>query len=215
MKKDKAINTLVIADTHNTLTYGEIQKYAGKNIDLILILGDIGNEDWKILFAFPFFIQKDKFGVLGNHDNQETYTYINKKLCEMNGKPITHLHGIHAEFSGLTFAGLDGSIKYKNGNYLMYTQKEAMDIIKQIPSADILVSHSNPKYNKDLSNTFSDSSHDGLYAISYFLKTSKCQLNIHGHVHNIYRKKSEISCFKVCFLVLRKNIFNKIKIQIK
>ena len=39
MKKDKAINTLVIADTHNTLTYGEIQKYAGKNIDLILILG--------------------------------------------------------------------------------------------------------------------------------------------------------------------------------
>lgn len=72
-----SINTIVLSDTHNSLTEKQISEYFSNPIDLIIILGDIGNNDWKLLKDNEVFCKTSKIAVAGNHDSKKMYEDIN------------------------------------------------------------------------------------------------------------------------------------------
>lgn len=181
------IKALIITDTHNHLTREMLSNVINNNdIELIITLGDISFNDWEILLENESFLSLPKFGVLGNHDDLYDIERINEKIILRDNpsfKIITHLHNAYIELKGLTFVGIDGSIRYKNTEVPLLTQKEALDILKNQPKADILISHNGLKKEKDESDTLSKNAHDGFYAIWHYMTKNKCFIHIHGHNH--------------------------------
>lgn len=173
----KDIKILVIADTHRSLR-DEQEKIIDKVreiSDVVITLGDVPFEG--LLYIKP------DYGVLGNHDSfglLGTWD-IHEKVVEVNG---------------VTLAGFQGSSRYKDGNFPMYSQKESLDLV--IPKADILVSHDCLYHN------ILDDAHTGLKGITQYLDKYKPFLHIHGHHHKqeVYRyeETTVVSIYK-CSLI--------------
>lgn len=105
---------------------------------------------------------------VGNHDNFDNLARagienINNKIIDINGIKIL---------------GFEGSHRYKKGNFPMLSQEESLELLKNSPKADILVSHDAPYYlySKNMA-------HCGLKGISKYLLKNKVPINIHGHHH--------------------------------
>ena len=167
---DKHITILVIADTHNCLTYNsDMINFLKNNLnyDCCILLGDhSANDLYEIVQIIPSY---KIYGVLGNHDSWNKY--------EEYG--ITNINGKIIEIKGLKIAGLGGSFKYKdNQNYALYTHEESIQILSNVESADILITHDRPyvKNNNDMV-------HDGLKGITQYIYANHVPINIHGHLH--------------------------------
>ena len=107
--------------------------------------------------------------ILGNHDG----------AYELDPHYFTNLDGKVIEKNGIKFAEFGGSFRYKNGDYPMLTQEESVKFAKELPQADVLLSHDSPYglYSKN------QAAHIGLKGITQYLKKNKVKLNIHGHQH--------------------------------
>lgn len=133
---------------------------------------------------------------------------------ENNVTPIIDLHNASYTLSdyNLIFAGIKASVKYKNDSNLL-TQKQAYDISEQMPKADILITHSNPKLEYDIEDGIYPNAHAGLYGITNYMIKNHCTYNIHGHVHEKYIKKHklnsdvfyELSFYRVSSVNITKN----------
>ena len=179
---DTSITALVVADTHNTLTKEAVCTCLdNRHIDSVILLGDIGFDDWYALLHSEVFRNAEKISVPGNHDTAGHLEMVNEVLEKAGEPPVKNIHGTTAAIKGVTFAGIGYSAKYKNSSTLL-TQKEAADIADQLPKADILISHSNPKFEEDLSNDISGNTHKELWGICKYLKEKSCAYNIHGHI---------------------------------
>ena len=108
------------------------------------------------------------YGLLGNHDGLDRFE--ESKIRNLNGKVIT--------VNNVRIAGLQGSHRYKTGDYGMYTHEESIQLANEIPEADILVSHDRP-FIKDNN----DNVHDGLKGVTYYCYKNHVKLEIHGHLH--------------------------------
>lgn len=162
------INILIITDTHNCLYYDKesIEKIKNAKYDICLLLGDITNSDiCEILKIVPY----DKiYGLLGNHDGLDRFEEY--KIRNLNGQVIT--------VNNVRIAGLQGSHRYKMGEYGMYSHEESVEIADKIPEADILVSHDRPFITDN-----NDNVHDGLKGVTYYCYKNHIKLEIHGHLH--------------------------------
>lgn len=162
------INILIITDTHNCLSYDEesIEKIKSAKYDICIILGDISNNDiCEILKIIPY---EKIYGLLGNHDSSDRFD--ESKIRNLNGKVVT--------INNVRIAGIQGSYRYKDGDYGMYTHEESIQIADQMPEADILVSHDRPYITDN-----NDIVHDGLKGITYYCYKNHIKLEIHGHLH--------------------------------
>ena len=74
---------------------------------------------------------KPVFSIPGNHDTWDMFDELS----------VVNLHGKSEVFHGVRFAGFGGSVRYKKGPYAMHTQEECRKLIKDLPAADILISH--------------------------------------------------------------------------
>lgn len=162
------INILIITDTHNCLYYDKesIEKIKNAKYDICLLLGDITNSDiYEILKLVPY----DKiYGLLGNHDGLDRFE--ESKIRNINGQVIT--------VNNVRIAGLQGSHRYKIGDYGMYSHEESIEIADKMPEADILVSHDRPFITDN-----NDNVHDGLKGVTYYCYKNHIKLEIHGHLH--------------------------------
>ena len=162
------INILIITDTHNCLYYDKesIEKIKNAKYDICLLLGDITNGDiCEILKIVPY----DKiYGLLGNHDGLDRFD--ESKIRNLNGQVIT--------VNNVRIAGLQGSHRYKIGEYGMYSHEESIEIADKMPEADILVSHDRPFLTDN-----NDNVHDGLKGVTYYCYKNHVKLEIHGHLH--------------------------------
>ena len=162
------INILIITDTHNCLYYDKesIEKIKNAQYDICLLLGDVTNSDiYEILKIVPY----DKiYGLLGNHDELDRFE--ESKIRNLNGQVIT--------VNNVRIAGLQGSHRYKMGDYGMYSHEESIEIADKIPEADILVSHDRPFIADN-----NDNVHDGLKGVTYYCYKNHTKLEIHGHLH--------------------------------
>ena len=88
--------------------------------DVLILLGD--NPVDALQYIKKMNGNRRMFGVSGNHDEWET--------LDRNG--IENIHGKVVNVNGVTFAGMGGSHRYKEGNYAMLTHEESIEIAKEI-----------------------------------------------------------------------------------
>lgn len=189
---------LVVADTHGDLRVADItQEMEKADIDAVFTLGDVSPRDIKLLqakFKVPF------FGVGGNHDAWNTL-----KDCG-----VQDLHARVIRWNGIVIAGFGGSLKYKlSPEYMLFTEEEAEDILRQMPECDILLTHAAPKYREnkekfpeekktlksyvnlvlgkkpkhDDSISSPENPLNGLYGIGEYIHQKHPQFVLHGHLH--------------------------------
>ncbi len=159
---------LVFADLH-TPCIDKIKSidFSCYEYDACFTLGDI---DVSTLKTIKNSVDCKVYAVLGNHD-------VNGML---SGLDIRHIDQIQIKIGSLSFVGLSGSSRYKEGDYPMLTQKESIEISKNLPCADILISHDGAY---GLYGSKSDKIHCGLKGISRYVKRNKPFINLHGHHH--------------------------------
>lgn len=162
------LRLLVIADTHGGVAeedFAELIK-EGPSYDACIMLGDHTPDDIEKILRY---VPKEKIiGVLGNHDSFELYKEYGIK--DINGKIV--------EIAGVRFAGIQGSFRYKDEKYPLYTQKESIDLAEEMEEADVLISH-DMAFNKDYTNV----AHAGLAGILYYIYKSRIAVHIYGHYH--------------------------------
>jgi Icc-related predicted phosphoesterase len=129
------------------------------------------------------------FHVHGNHSIQEPKEDIN--LPNTTGS--VDLHCKMVQYNGYTFAGVEGSLRYKNGPY-QYSQTEMwLNVFKLVPSLlrnrftsgkylNVFVSHAPPWGIHDEP----DLTHQGIKAFRWLLNVFQPDYHIHGHIH-VYR----------------------------
>ena len=157
---------LLISDLHGYYNFSkEHQNLLNQDYDAYFLLGDT---EWFTLKELLKYIPRNKlYGVLGNRDSWDLY--------EKYG--ITNIHNKKIEIDGITFVGFQRSKKYSNANKPMYTQEESQALCKQLPKADVLISHTSPHISIE------DESHSGLIGISEYILNNQPKYHFHGHHH--------------------------------
>ena len=90
-------------------------------IEIICTLGDLTYFDIKELAEIKNIL---KIGIYGNHDSGNYFDELG----------IINLHLNIFEYKGIKFGGFQGSVRYKENPYaIMYTQEEAIDLLKNFP----------------------------------------------------------------------------------
>lgn len=167
------IYALIITDTHCHLTADEINEFLKDvgQIDVLFSLGDVDVVDFATLSHTEKVNQIPQYGLLGNHD--EINQFENTNIISLHEKVIT--------FNGIRFGGIQGSIKYKETLYPtpMLTDEESLEIAKELPPCDVLLTHDKAKFDKNAK----DFVHAGLFGITWYLQNKKAVLHIHGHLH--------------------------------
>lgn len=149
------------------------------DIELIVSCGDLNAAYLEYITSV---LGVPLFYVRGNHD--EMYTR------EPPGG--TDLHQQVVSYGGLTFAGLEGCIRYNDGK-IQYSELEmARMVIGMWPGmlfnrwrrgygVDVLVTHSPAKGIHDLE----DRPHRGFRSLLWFMSWYRPRYMMHGHVHTI------------------------------
>ena len=182
-KLPNPIKLLIICDTHNTLQNedaDEIERLS-KEADAVIFAGD-GNQ-YVMNVINPLIPQNKVFGILGNHDSENILKFYG----------IINIHGRVIKVNGVKIAGWGGTYRYKNKLLLSFTQKESLSFAKELPAADILISH-----DTSFQKHSSDDCHMGLKGISWYIRKKKPLYHIHGHLHQKYKKPgktTQIGCF--------------------
>lgn len=178
------ITILLITDTHGYLKEKEFSEFILKNnnYDICLLLGDHSSEDVKIVLKY---VKREKiYALLGNHDND----YITQfDLNNLNGNVI--------EINGIKLLGIQGSYRYKPGDFPSFSQEESLEFLEGMPKIDILVCHDSPF---ELSQR-NDVAHQGLFGITYYLYKNKVPYCIHGHLHTKYSKQMSNGTVVNCY----------------
>jgi Icc-related predicted phosphoesterase len=135
--------------------------------DATLLLGDI--EDLFLKTIAERFSQKPLWGVLGNHDYVGDLEWFN----------IPNAHGKIVNVGSLRIVGLQGSIRYKAGDAPMLSQMEASLYCRNLPPADLMMSHNSPKGVHDKP----DVAHEGFEGLLNYIKEHQPRYALHGHQH--------------------------------
>ncbi|MEO0560568.1 MAG: metallophosphoesterase [Chloroflexota bacterium] len=157
------------------------RRYA--DVDLIISCGDMPRVYLEFITSI---LNVPLFYVRGNHD--ERYEH------EPPGGDNLHQNLI--EYNGLTFYGLEGSMKY-NKSPIQYTERQMMGMVTSAfpvmkynnlrrGGLDVLVTHSPPYkiHDKD------DLPHRGFKAMLRFLDWYSPRYMLHGHVHTWDRRET-------------------------
>jgi Icc-related predicted phosphoesterase len=128
--------------------------------------------------------------VRGNHDKQVEYHTSGECKGPAGG---VDLHGRVVNYNGLLMAGVEGSLRYRDGPY-QYTQTEMFgNVLRLVPGLlwnrlrygrylDLFVSHAPPMNIHDKE----DLPHNGVIAFRWLLQVFQPTYHLHGHVH-LYR----------------------------
>jgi len=176
------------------------------DIDMIVSCGDMRPSYLDFISSI---IGVPLFYVRGNHD--EIYT------DEPPGG--INLHGQIVRFGGITMAGLEGSIRYNNGE-IQYTQMQMHGKVLGLApivmwnrwvrgrGIDLFVTHSPAREIHD----GKDFAHRGFDSFLNFMKWFRPRYMLHGHVHTWDRRKTVRTQFQsTC--VLNINPFTVLELE--
>lgn len=182
-----SMKVLTISDVIVPLLYSPRIRQRFSNFDLCIGCGDLPYtyQEYVIsMLDIPYFF------VRGNHDKEIEYSRAGNRK-QPRGAMNLHLKVInHAE---LLMAGIEGSLKYREGPF-QYSQSEMwIHTVRMIPHflrnriyygkyLDIFVSHAPPRGIHDQE----DHAHQGIDAFRWILSTFKPAYHFHGHIH-VYR----------------------------
>ncbi len=159
------MKALVLADKTPGIDY--VETVRKEHIEIIVTLGDFMREQ---LLGLEKITDIPKIGIYGNHDSG---TY----MPELG---IKNLHQATWEYHGLTFAGLQGCVRYKsNPQAIMYTQEEVWEILKNYPQVDIFITHCPPRGINDEE----ENAHQGFDALLDYIDRKPPKTLLHGHTY--------------------------------
>ncbi|MBT3230940.1 metallophosphoesterase [Candidatus Uhrbacteria bacterium] len=160
------MNILAIADRRPQRSIKKLVE--DHDIDLICTLGDFDGADLQELEGIEGI---PKIGVYGNH--------CSGKYFESLG--IQNMHLNTWDFNGIKFGGFQGSVRYKESPYaIMYTQEEALELMKDFPKVDIFISHAPPYKIHDDPDELS---HQGFHALREYIDRCHPRFLLHGHTY--------------------------------
>jgi uncharacterized protein len=164
----RGLRALVISDTRPNLESRTLAEFVSENaIDLVITAGDLHRSDLDGVdrLAVP------AIGVYGNH--------CDGRYLEDLG--MRNLHLSKVAVGGITFTGLQGCVRYKDGTKdLLYTQSEYANLVYHLPTAEVLVTHCPPAGINDHPR---DPAHVGINALRHWVDTTAPHLVIHGHTY--------------------------------
>ncbi len=175
---------LSISDVIVPFIYSPQIRNRFQDIDLIIGCGDLPYYYQE--FALTI-LEKPLFYVRGNHDKRIEFGRAGKRTGPDGG---TDLHQKVVQYNGLLLAGVEGSLRYKEGDY-QYTQFEMwLNVTSIMPALlrnrilygrylDVFVTHSPAKDTHDRD----DLTHQGISAFRWLVKTFQPEYHFHGHVH--------------------------------
>ncbi len=156
------------------------------DIDLVIGCGDLPAYYLEYIISS---LDVPLFHVYGNHSLLETDEEHN--LPNKSGS--VNLHCRMIEFNNYTFAGVEGSVRYKSGAY-QYSQTEMwLNVFRLVPALlrnwarynkclNVFVTHAPPWGIHDQS----DLTHQGIKAFRWLLTMFRPDYHLHGHIH-VYR----------------------------
>jgi uncharacterized protein len=142
--------------------------------DLIVLLGDL-EPAWIEGLAS---VDLPKLGVLGNHDAEEALAAVGAEDLQLR----------RVEVGGLSFSGFGGSPRYSRNGGCEWTEKEAEKLVRRLPAADVLLTHSPPAGVNDEPD---DPAHSGSPALRGWVERNRPAWLLHGHTlpHPAHRVK--------------------------
>ena len=139
-----------------------------RDIEMIFLLGDLTVFDLSGLQNINYI---PKIGVYGNHCSGSYFEEFGVKNLHLNT----------FNYKGFTFGGFEGSVRYKKDPYAkMYTQEEALDMLKDFPRVDIFLSHC-PPYG--INDEPGESAHEGFRALRKYIDEKSPLYFFHGHTY--------------------------------
>ena len=182
---------LSLSDKQVDFIYSSQVKSRFGDVDLILGCGDL---PYFYLEYVVSMLNVPLYYVCGNHSNLVEHT---------SAGPKTHPHGgidLHRKVvldKGLIMAGVEGSLRYRQGPF-QYTQSEMWShVLRIVPSLirnkarygrylDIFISHAPPWGVHDQA----DLPHQGIKAFRWLLDAFRPRYHFHGHIH-VYRNDTQ------------------------
>jgi uncharacterized protein len=164
----RGIRAVVIADRRPNLGgRGLDDIVAERGADLVITAGDLHPSDLLGIGALTVPV----LGVYGNHCNGRYFGDLG----------IIDLHLSKVDVAGITFTGLQGCVRYKDGTRdLLYTQTEYAALVDQLPAAEVVVTHCPPAGINDHPR---DPAHVGIDALRAWIDTHTPRVLIHGHTY--------------------------------
>ncbi len=179
------MKTLFVSDKVVEHLYSPSIAERYKDIDLIIGCGDLPYYYLEFLLSV---LNVPLLYVHGNHDPEKEYLADGTTITGPAGG--VNLHGLTHEENGLLLAGLEGSIRYREGLFQYNQQEMWLNVAYLIPMLlvnkmrygrylDILVTHSPPYgiHNGD------DRVHVGFKAFLWLMKMFRPRYLAHGHRH--------------------------------
>jgi Icc-related predicted phosphoesterase len=175
---------LTISDVVVDVVYSPSIRNRFSNIDITIGCGDL---PYYYLEYIVSTLDIPVFYVRGNHGKVIEYSEAGPRKRPHGA---VDLHKIVVYHNGLILAGIEGSLRYKNGPY-QYTQAEMwVNVLQLVPVLvhnqlrhgrflDIFVTHASPWGIHDQS----DLAHQGIKAFRWLLRVFKPIYHFHGHIH--------------------------------
>ena len=185
------LKVLSLSDKQVESIYSSQVKTRFADVDLILGCGDLAYYYLEFVVSM---LDVPLYYVRGNHSNLIEHTSSGPKTHPHGG---TNLHRRVINRNGLIIAGVEGSLRYRQGPF-QYSQTEMWaHILRIVPKLirnrvqygrylDIFISHAPPWGIHDKP----DLPHQGIKAFRWLLETFRPRYHFHGHIH-IYRQDTQ------------------------
>ncbi len=198
------LDILVLADTHHAIPADQLYQKTQTDPDLVLILGDVNFADLQTFFSGNFVPRETPiYAIFGNHDPKDLFSFFPRIHVLEEGK----VEEISVKGKTITTTGLYGSIRYKNtDHYILHSHKESVDLLDHLPKVDLLITHSNPEFEKPEDSQYEDicqDAHCGLYGIGKYIDDKQPALVLHGHLHKQFVRKRKDTYVRCCYMVER------------
>ena len=179
--------SLSLSDVIVQFIYSPYIRQRFSDIDLIIGCGDLPYYYLEYIIST---LNVPLFFVRGNHDQEVEYGSVDNRGGPQGG---IDLHRKAIRYQDILLAGVEGSLRYRNGLY-QYTQGEMWrHVFALLPGLfsnklkhgrylDVFVTHAPPRGIHD----GDDLPHQGIDAFRWLIKVFHPAYHIHGHIH-IYR----------------------------
>ena len=183
-KGQRGMNILVVSDMVDPRLDSLEVARRFSSASLLLSCGDL---PYAYLEYIVSMLNCPMFFVRGNHDPRTAGPPAYQLLAPQGGQD---LHRRVVNHNGLLLAGVEGSLRYREGDF-QYTQEEMwLHVYGLLPYLlynkarygrylDIFISHAPPQGIHDLP----DPAHQGLWAFRWLVERFQPALFFHGHVH--------------------------------
>jgi hypothetical protein len=196
------VNILSLSDVQVEFIYSPRIRTRFPDVHLVLGCGDL---PYYYLEYVANALNVPLYFVRGNHANLVEYTVAGPRTEPLGA---VDLHNKVIRHEDLLLAGIEGSLRYREGAF-QYSQVEMWGhILRMVPALlrnrifygrylDIFVSHAPPWGIHDQA----DLPHQGIKAFRWLLKVFRPRYHFHGHIHVYQRDASIATLFQESLVV--------------